>query len=399
MQRRSLQLVVITEHPYRAEMVEYLAAGKGWTVHRLLGRPDLGALHQQPMDLVLVDLDLPGAVALISELAHEFPVTPLLALATSHHLVEVQDARLAGAADFVAFPIQHHYFFVAIERALQVAHPPTVTNQTGRMVAVAGLKGGVGRSTLAVNLAVALAGRKQGEVILAEAHHGLGQLALMLNVRPRHHLAGLVGEANLDLDLMRGYLQPHESGVRLLAAPGEPAQLAELTPEMWGQVLGLLADLAPLVVVDTAPVADAALEQVLTRADEILLVMDATIASLYQARSLLQMLRSQPGVGGRIHLVCNQAGLKGGLSTSVIEKHLGEPLAVSIEADAPMATFAFNRGIPFVLSHPTAVASRKIQKLADYLLAERKAGEQPATHRLPSFLSFWSWGRQERVRG
>lgn len=393
MRRPALQLAIITEYPYRAEMVEYLAAGKGWTVHTLAGRQDVGVLHQQPMDLVLIDLDLPGAIALVGELASEFPNIPLLALATSHHLVEVQDARLAGAADFVAFPIQHQHFFVTIERALQAAHPLPAANLAGRMVAVASLKGGVGRSTLAVNLAVALAQRKQAEVILAEAHHGLGQLGLMLNVRPRHHLAGLVGEANIDLDLLRGYLQPHESGVRLLAAPGEPAQLAELPPEMWQQVLGLLADLAPDVVVDTAPVADAALEQVLTRADEILLVMDATIASLYQARSLLQMLRGQQAVSGRIHLVFNQAGMSGGLSTSVIEKHLGEPLAISIDADAPMATFAFNRGIPFVLSHPNAAASRKIQQLADNLMAERNPVKQTTTHRLPSILSFWSRGR------
>jgi pilus assembly protein CpaE len=395
MRRQSLQLAIITEYPYRAEMVEYLAAGRGWMVHRLAGRPDLGALHQQTMDLVLIDLDLPGAIALFGELAGDFPNTPLLALATSHHLIEVQDARLAGAVDFVVFPIQHQHFFVTIERALQSAQPSPAANGAGRMVAVTSLKGGVGRSTLAVNLAVALAQRKQGEVILAEAHHGLGQLALMLNVRPRHHLASLVSEANLDLDLLRGYLQPHESGVRLLAAPGESAQLAELSPETWQQVLGLLTDLAPLVVVDTAPVADDALEQVLTCADEILLLMDATIASLYQARSFLQMLRGQQAVGGRIHLVFNQAGMGGGLSTSVIEKHLGEPLAISIDADAPMATFAFNRGIPFVLSHPNAAASRKIGRLADHLMAERTAGERTAAHRLPGFLSFWSWGRQQ----
>lgn len=393
MQRQSLQLAIITEYPYRAEMVEYLAAGKGWMVLSLGGPPDLAALHNQPVDLVLIDLDLPGAIALFGELASKLPNTPLLALATSNHLVQVQEARLAGAADFVAFPIQHQHFFAAIERVLQSAQTPLATSQTGWMIAVTSLKGGVGRSTLAVNLAAAIARRIQAGVLLAEAHHSLGQLALMLNVRPRHHLASLASEANLDLDLIRGYLQPHASGVQLLAAPGEPAQLADLTPDTWRQVLALLTEMAPYVVVDTAPVADAALEQALTQATELLLVLDPTIASLYQARSLLEMLRSQEAISARIHLVLNQAGARGGLSTGVIEKHLGEPLAVSIDADAPMAMFAFNRGIPYVLSHPRAAASRQIERLAEHLVEVRSARQQSALHRLPSFLSFWSQGR------
>lgn len=392
-QRPPLQLAIITEYPYRAEMVEYLAAGKGWMVHTLAGPPDLAALHKQPVDLVLIDLDLPGAIALFSQLASELPSTPLLALATAHHLVEVQDARLAGAVDFVAFPIQHQHFFATVQRTLQGAQPQPARNQAGRIVAVAGLKGGVGRSTLAANLAVAVAQRQEAEVILAEAHHGLGQLALMLNVRPRHHVANLASDANIDLDLVRGYLQPHASGVRLLAAPGELAQLAELSPERWGQVLALLTEMAPYVVVDTAPIADAALEQVLTHAADLLLVMDPTVASLYQARSFLQMLRSQPEVSARIHLVLNQAGARGGLSGSVIEKHLGEALTASINADAPLALFALNRGVPYVLSHPRAAASRQVFQLASQLTDERSVALQSAIHRRPAFFSFWSRSR------
>ena len=160
MQRRSFQLAFITEDSYRTEVVEYLVVGRDWKLFTPADHPNLAAvLTGQAVDLVLIDLELPNAIALFSELSNRLPNVPLLALVTPEHLDALQDARRAGAADFVAFPINHLQFFTTIEHLLQGPTTPSASGKHGRLIAVTGLKGGVGRSTLAVNLATELAQR------------------------------------------------------------------------------------------------------------------------------------------------------------------------------------------------------------------------------------------------
>ena len=407
MRQEAVQLATITKDPLRAEMVAHLAAGKGWKPLSLVGHANpTAALRGRPIDLLLVDLDLSNAIALVNELAHQLPQVPLLVLASPEHVVEWQDANLAGAMDFVAFPINPPHFFATIERVLQhfsatlervrqVSLAAATSGKPVRMIAVVGLKGGIGRSTLAANLAVALS-QRHAEVVLAEAHHGLGHQPLLLNVRPIHTLANLATETNIDHELVQGYLQRHQSGLRLLAAPAELAQIVELSVDNWRHILTVLTELAPYVVVDTAATADAVLSTVLTRADEIVVVTGPEIASLYSTRTLLASLRAEKEVHGRIQVVLNQAEVNGGLNAGAIEKHLGEPVQASILADPPIAVYALNRGIPFVLSHPRALISRQIYGLADQWItkkaAEQEKAAQPRTRLFP-FLS-QSGGRE-----
>ncbi|MCL4860250.1 MAG: P-loop NTPase [Caldilineaceae bacterium] len=403
MEQQVLQLALISEHTAHSQAVTQIIIDKGWKALTLSSRSNpVAALRRQPVDLVLVDLDVPNAIELLRELTQQLPYVPLIALTTTNHVVEWQDAQLAGALDYVTFPVNGQNFFTTIARVLQhfsatiervrqISSASAGRAKKERVIAVVSLKGGIGRSTVAVNLAVALRQRQQGEVILAEAHHGLSRLSLMLNLHPRHTLANLATTANMDLDFVQGLLQPHDTGIQLLAAPNELTQIAEIERERWQQTLAFLPQLAPYVVVDTAAIADAVLSEVLLRADEILMITGPEIASLYSTRTLLDLLRVEKEVHGRLHVVLNQAGVSGGLSEAVIQKHLGEPIVASIPADPPLATYALNRGVPFVASHARAPISRGIQQLATHLLAADPATAPKATsHRLPAFLSFLS---------
>ncbi len=406
MQGQMLEVAVISEHAAHAEGVAYVAADKGWKVLTISSQVNpLQAVKDQQVDLVLVDLDLPNAIALLGELTQQLPYMPLLALTTAEHLVDWQDARLAGAMDYVIFPINAQHFFATIERVLQhffatlervrqVSSAPPLAARKERMIAVVSLKGGVGRSTLAANLAVALRQQKRGAVILAEAHHGVSHLSLMLNLHPRHTLASLATETNLDLDFIQGLLQTHSSGVRLLAAPSELAQVVEIERESWQRALALLSQLATYVVVDTAATTDGVLSEVLIQADEILVVTGPEIASLYSTLALLALLRAETNVHARLHVVLNQAGVGGGLSAATIEQHLGEKIRASIPTDPPLATYALNRGVPFVTSHGRAPISRALHQLVNFLLAGAPTAAQSKPQRLSSFLNFLGQRKQ-----
>jgi len=125
---------------------------------------------------------------------------------------------------------------------------------------------------------------------------------------------------------------------------------------------------------------------VLLRADDVLLVTGPEIASLYSTRALLGLLRAEKEIHARLHVVLNQAGVSGGLSTAAIEQHLGEKLQASILTDPPVATYALNRGVPFVISHARAPISRSLQRLVEHLLSDSPSAE-PAPPRLPKLLN------------
>jgi len=381
-----MRIGIATKDPYRAENVEQIIHTAGWqAVPTVDTSPTADKLTAKPVDLLIVDLDINGAVDLLSELAVKQPDLPLLALAAPEHLVELQDALLAGAKAFVPFPLNEQQFISAVvqsmnSQSLQSAPVPQpqatptpidAPSGQGRMIAVTGLKGGVGRSTIAVNLAVAL--QEQGQdVILLEAHHGLSDLSIMLNLVPTRTLANLATETSIDADIVSGSLHRHDSGVRLLTAPTELTKLCEIESERWHQILSLLTEVGQTVIVDTGADPDDALSEVLTLADDLLVVTGPDMASLNGVRTLLKTLRAEGSIQGKLHLVLNRAGLKGSVSTSSIAKRLEQKVAIELPDDAPLATYSLNRGVPFVLSHPRALLTRRFEQLASQLLGKAK---------------------------
>lgn len=404
-----MQLAIVTDFEYRAQVVDQILIERGWRLLACIGQPAPRdwLMKHQGLEMIVVDLDVADAIPLIKELAYTFPGMPLVALATPQRIVELQDAMLAGAANFIAFPIDARQFIVTLERARNSAmrsqqtalvhHPNHSQTHHGpikrqsKVITVASLKGGVGRSTIAANLAIALRQRTNKSVVLVEAHHSLGHLGLLLNVYPRHTINSLEGEANVDLDLLQGLLQSHGSGVRLLAAPMDPAQLIELPVEIWGQIINLLKETADYVIVDTAAHADGILSEMLALANDILLVTGSDIAGLRDARILLQSLRHENVVDGKIHVVLNRAGAQGGIDERVVQDQLRESVAISIPEDSALVTFAFNRGIPFVVSHARTLVTRRMMALVERLAGESvviAAKPQPQRSSIFSFLSF-----------
>lgn len=381
-----LHMAVITHDHFRVEAIAAVADSVGWRLESSVGQQHpIAWLRRIQAEVVLVDLDVPNAIALLREIAVTLPQTTILALVTPQHLVELQEALMAGAASFVAFPVDAQQFTATVLRSIQNATPREVRTKRGRLAAVVGLKGGVGRTTIAVNMAVALRQRVDKDVVLVEAHHSLSDLSLMLNLLPRHTLASLAQEQNIDADVIQGHLHDHASRVKVLAAPQEIAALVDLPVETWRQILTILLEVAPYVVVDTGTVGDAVLSEVLTMADDILIVTGPDLAGLRSAVVLLQGMEGESEIQARTHVVLNRAGVRGGVSEAACAKQIGESIAVALPDDAALATFALNRGVPYVLSHPRAILSRKMQELAAKVFELKPADAGRRTDKRLSF--------------
>lgn len=297
-------------------------------------------------------------------------------------IAESAAGNIASAPTYPATPQQ------------QPAQPITTSQPifTGKTTAIVSLRGGIGRSTIATNLAVAIAQKQNGSVTLIEAHHGLSNLSLMLHVHPQRTLATIENEHTIDSDIIRGYLQQHTSGVNVLCAPTEIDDMVELAPDTWGHLLNTASRLAPHMIIDTSSAADSALTEVLIKADEILIVADPDIAGLRSATGLYQNIFSEPSITGQINILINRVGVNGGLDEKTLQKQLGQDATVSLPYDPALTTYALNRGIPFVQSHPRALLSKRIAQLADFIIDDSPTATNQSTNGKPatksSFMSF-----------
>lgn len=371
---QALQLALVTNDHFRAQDIAAVAKGFQWGFEAIVNQAQpLPSLRRKQPDVVLVDLDIANAIGIMRDIVAAMPQVTVLAVVTPQHLVDLQEALMAGASSFVAFPIEPNQFTATVMRATQEAPKREERTRRGHLVAVVGLKGGVGRTTLAVNMAVALRQRVDREVILLEAHQGLSDMSLNLNLLSRHTLASLAQESNIDADVLQGHLQQHASRVKVLAAPPDVSQLVELPLPTWQLILSQLTEMADYVIVDTSSVTDMVLSEVLTQADDIVVVTGPDLAGLRSAVVLLQSLDAENNVQGRTHVVINRAGVRGGIPEAACAKQVGEEIAAALPDDASLATFALNRGVPYVLSHPRSILSRKVHELVSKVFDVKSA--------------------------
>jgi pilus assembly protein CpaE len=256
----------------------------------------------------------------------------------------------------------------ALTRALRTGGTPDLDGEErpaqGRTVAVWSPKGGCGKTTLAVNMAVDLA--EQGHrVLLVDLDLAFGDVAISLGLRPNHGFdeVATIGE-RIDRSALRGLLTTHESGAMVLAPPNDPGIAERVPAGLVTRLLELARAEFDYVLVDTAPTLDERNITVLEHVDAVLLLTTLDIPSLKNLRVGIDTLRLINYPMDRLHVVLNRADAKVGLSSSEVQGTLGVPVATNIPSsrDVPAST---NRGVAIVADNPKHVVSAAVRSLVD----------------------------------
>jgi len=240
--------------------------------------------------------------------------------------------------------------------------------QGGKVVAVFSPKGGVGRTTLAVNLAVA-AVRAGARVSLVDASFQFGDVGMMLDLNAKNGSIGdLLTEARRsDPDSVETVLAHHSSGLRVLLAPPTPEVAELIQPDHLRSMLERLRSSSDLVLVDTANWFNDTTLAVLDVADVILGVMTLEITNLKNMRLFLQLADSLSYLD-KLQLVLNRSDAALGIRLPDAEQSLGRAIDHTIVSDGRTVVYALNRGVPFSASNPEAQVSRDVKRLAEHLL-------------------------------
>ncbi len=251
----------------------------------------------------------------------------------------------------------------------------------GQLITVFAAKGGVGKSTLATNLAYALAEEAKARVCLVDLDLAFGDVAIMLQQLPKHTIADAVELPQLDPGALEAMLTPYAEGFVTLAAPVQPDATDRISAKQVGRVLQMLKERFDYVVADTSPSFDDFVLQAFDQTDLLLLVATLDIPALKNLKvacntlDLLNMPRNQ------WRLLLNRADAKVGLSPAEVEKTLGLSITTSIPSSREVPA-SINRGDLLVRAEPKHSVSTAIKDLARQCL-EATGSAAPAPSSTP----------------
>jgi len=243
--------------------------------------------------------------------------------------------------------------------------PVTSSNVShGQLVTIFSPKGGVGKTTLAVNLAIALSNKGQRRVCVVDLDLGFGDVAITLQLIPARTMADAVNvESGLEFQVLEPLLTPHSTGISALVAPVQPDAKDSIPASLVGRVLSMLKDNFDYVVVDTAPNFDEFVLQAFDETDVLLLVTTLDVPTLKNVKIAVETLDLLNFPKPRRRLVLNRADDKVGLSAEEVEGTLGMKIDASIPTSSQVAN-ATNSGQPIASALPKHPVSVAISSLA-----------------------------------
>lgn len=318
--------------------------------------------REAAVDLVVLalPLDLERGLGLLPILSRVAPGKVLAVGPTSDSKVVLRALR-NGAEDYVDSADLEVELESAIGRITEAARAPV---EPGKLIAVLAPNGGSGSSTVAANVAAALA-QEHKSVALLDMKLESGDLAALLDLKPAFTLADLCqNAARLDRVMFERSLVKHTSGVSLLAAPLHLGDTARVRPEGVAQAVLLARASFPYVVADLDHSFREEQTVILRQADVVLIVFRLEFSSLRNVRRTLEHLESMDVTADKIQLVVNRYGQAQEVAPAKAMEALGRSITHYVPEDAKTINRANNHGVPAVLEAPATKVSRSLSQLA-----------------------------------
>lgn len=348
-----------------------------------------GKLHP---DVVLMDINMPDmdGITATEQLSTSAPGTAVVMMSVQGEADYLRRSMLAGAREFLVKPFSSDELTASIRQvssrerekasrigAAKAAGPATGSGgfgaDGGQVIAVFSPKGGVGRTTVAVNLAVAAASELGKKVVVMDGSFQFGDVGVLLNLSPKSKSIADVVQVleEGELDSMDTFLIDHSSGVRVLLAPPSPEVAETITPAIVKKVLETLRQSHDLVVVDCTAFFNDTTLAILDAADVILTMLSLEITSIKNMRLFLEVTEQLGYESGKVRLVLNRADSTLGIRVADVEHSIGRKVDETIVSDGRSVVYALNRGVPFFVSNREAQVSQDILRLARSVVDER----------------------------
>lgn len=352
--------------------------------HAGSGEEAVGKAGQLTPDVILMDINMPGmnGIEAAQAITARFPDISVVIISVQGELEYLKRAMAAGARDYLVKPFSSDELVQTVRRAYcfkeQICSSAVLEEgrsrkkRTSCIITVFSSKGGVGKTLMAANLALALAQKQGCRVIIFDLALATGDACTLYNVQPNLSMGELVvemGSRKLDEAVLDKFICRGPYGIDLLAAPPRPEYAEAVEERHVAEVLRVLRGLYDYIIIDTAPGYGEVNLAALDAARLILLVTTLDIPAIKNTRTALDVLG---GLGHlpKTRLVVNRLGEECGLRLEDVEKTLNAPVLVRLPADIKTAASSVNYGLPLYQSAPGTRLAAALGELARLVAAE-----------------------------
>ncbi len=354
-------------------------------------------------DIVLMDINMPGidGITASEAITQQVPFTQIIMMSVQGEADYLRRSMLAGAREFLIKPFSSDELISSIRRVHELgasrrqvmpaeAPPsPKVEERTpeelGKIIGMFSPKGGVGCSTLAINLAIALHRAEKKPVILVDGSLQFGDVAVLLNLQANRSLADLAPHVDeLDHDLINHVALAHESGIRALLAPPRPEMADLIAPGVLNTILDELRNMYAYIVIDTPNTLSDVTLTVLDTADRVVLITTPDIPSIKNAKLFFEVTEALEYPLAKTILILNKADRSANIRAEDIQASIKHPVAAQVPLDERTATAAANQGVPFMVSAQSTPLAQAMMGLGRHLittLTEKADAEEAQTEK------------------
>jgi len=357
---------------------------------------DVVAQTNPDIGLVAIDRDPTKGLELVAKLTQNSPNCAVLVVSSSNDGNLILQALRAGAKEFLTQPIQIEDLLGALGRINQrhLAQGEKKV-RASQVIAIAGSIGGVGTTSLAVNLGCMLAREEENSVALVDLDLCLGDADVFLDAIPDYTLVDVAENVTrLDFALLKRSLPRHSSGLYLLPRPVQLEDISLITPEDLQRVIGLMKATFTHVILDLSksysPIDMVALDM----ASQILLVTQLDLPCLRNVVRLMMSFGQMNNIADKVKIVVNRVGLESGqITLKKAQETIGKEIFWQLPNDYRTMVEVRNNGVPLYEQAPKAPITQSIASLAQALTNDSSPSSttpEAKKSSLGRLLHFWS---------
>jgi pilus assembly protein CpaE len=318
------------------------------------------------ISFVALDSNPDKALELVASLVKTAPTCATLVTSSSTDGNLILRTMRAGAKEFLTQPLKVEDLSHALQRVASQRGGGTASGRGCKLIAVTGATGGVGSTSLAVNLSCSLAADERNSVVLLDLDLCLGDADVFLDTIPEYTLYDVAQNVSrLDLTLLKRSLTKHDTGLYLLPRPVQLEDARHITTDELTRVLGLLRAAFTHVIVDTSKGFNALDMQILAEADEVLLVTQLDLPCLRNVVRLMMSFKESNHFEDKVKIIVNRAGYDTGqISLRKAQETIGRDIYWQVPNDYRVMVEVRNNGVPLVQQAPKAAITQSINQLA-----------------------------------